>query len=112
MGKNKGKIYKKYETYFLIAIIFIALIMLFIFSKTPTKKIYELKKYNNGIFRISGYVSNIKEFPNYMRFTVSDSNSSISVFSNSKLGLKTGDKINFVCNLKKTLHNFICYYKN
>jgi len=107
--KNKKLIFKQYENYVIIALILLAIILLFILVRIPSKEIASLKEYKNGKFKISGFISNIVYSEKYTKFKLTDSTGTIQIIAFHTINdLKEGKKIEVVCNLETTKYGKEC----
>jgi len=107
--KNKNTKYN-YEVYAIIVIIVVAFIILFSFASISEKKIYELKKLDNGNYNITGFVSDLKISDKYTTFKLNDNTDSINIIANYKIiDLNEGIQTTIICNLQTNQYGKVCY---
>jgi len=110
VASNRKLIYKNYEIWFLVLIVFIALLLLFVLVRPQSKQIYELKKLDNGNYNITGYISNLKVDGNYTKFRLNDSTDSINIYANYTItDLYDGKLTTIICNLQTNQYGKSCY---
>ena len=109
--KKKGLLLERYEIILISVLIIVGLLgLIFISTNNYHKTISELYELKEGNYYISGFVSDVKIYENFITFKLSDDSSEINAIAHETV-INNSDLISGYCNLKTYNKKLECLFK-